>query len=102
MLFRSASLFVLVALLVATACGCSGDGEARAATPAECRVVANGTTMISPISGKTITKQTTTPAALYKGRLFFFCCDMDRDAFLQQPGTHAEGVLPPNGWIVDP
>ena len=56
--------------------------------------------MVSPISGKTIAKQSDTPAALYDGKLFFFCCAVDRDKFVAQPQVYASSVLPPNGRIV--
>ncbi|MEZ4649480.1 MAG: hypothetical protein R3E97_12000 [Candidatus Eisenbacteria bacterium] len=94
-------LVCLSALLFAST-GCKdGPGAARAATPAECRVVKNGTEMTSPISGKPIVKQATTPAAIWDGKLFFFCCEVDRDKFVSQPKTYVDTVLPPNGRILE-
>ena len=82
--------------------GCKdGPGDARAATAAECRVVKNGIQMTSPISGKPIVKQTTTPAAIWDGKLYFFCCEVDRDKFVDQPKMYADTVLPPNGRLID-
>lgn len=94
-------LLLVAAALLGSGCGEGVASAARAATPAEARVVANGTQMVSPISGKTITKQSDTPVALYDGKLFFFCCVVDRDRFIEQPQVYADTVLPPNGRIVE-
>ena len=102
MIFRPLLLALVAFGLIAGSSGCDSEtATARTATPAECRVVQNGTVMTSPISEKPITKQTNTPAALYDGKLFFFCCEVDRDKFLAQPSMYASGVLPPNGRVLE-
>lgn len=104
MTLRPLLLALITLCAVASLTGCDEEkaSAARAATAAECRVVPNGTAMTSPISDKQISKQTNTPAALYDGKLYFFCCEVDRDKFLTQPAVFASGVLPPNGRIVEP
>jgi YHS domain-containing protein len=102
-IFRRLLFAIVVFGLCLGSFGCDEETTttARAATAAECRVVKNGTPMTSPISGKAITKQTNTPAALYDGKLFFFCCEVDRDKFVTQPSVFASGVLPPNGRVLE-
>lgn len=77
--------------------GCGESAEAaRVAKPSELAQVQDGTSMVSPISGKTITKTGGTPAVAWEGKLYMFCCEIDRDKFIQNPEAHSRGVFPPN------
>ncbi len=95
-------LFLALALSFSSGCEEAPDvAPAANATPRQLRLVKNGTQMVSPISGKTITKTSTTPAAVWDGKLYMFCCAVDRDKFKEDPREHSKGVLPPNAAIIE-
>lgn len=62
--------------------------------------VANGTEMISPVSSESVTKGSKTPAAVYKGRLYFFCCQAHMRKFRADPKKYVKDVIAPNGTDV--
>ncbi len=92
--------FLFVVAVIAWSLSIVGCGEsaeaARVAKPSELAQVQNGTSMVSPISGKTITKTGGTPAVAWEGKLYMFCCEVDRDKFIENPQAHSRGVFPPN------
>jgi len=64
------------------------------------RLVKDGTNMISPVTGKSITKRYKTPSAVYKGRIYYFCCNADMRKFAADPDRYIKDVKPPNGQDV--
>lgn len=102
------SLISLISLisLVAFGTGCaekeSLSGPARSASPRELAKAKNGTEMISPVSGKTIVKANNTPALVWDGKLYMFCCDVDRQTFKDDPNSYSGEVLPPNAMLIEP
>jgi len=76
--------------------GRSGD-HLLAATDEQHAVVENGTSLISPVSEQPITKVYRTASAAYKGRIFYFCCNVDMRKFQINPERYIPDVIPPNG-----
>jgi YHS domain-containing protein len=68
----------------------------RLATPDEVAKVPDGTKMISPESGKPVTKSPSTPALVYRGRLYFFCCAVCLRKCQADP-RYLDDARPPNG-----
>lgn len=61
------------------------------------RLVEDGTKMISPVTGESVTKRQKTPAAVYKGKIYYFCCNADMRKFAADPDRYIKDVKAPNG-----
>lgn len=77
-----------------------GNPRPVEATSEEHAFIEDGTVMISPVSGKTITKNSRTPALVYLNRLYFFCCRVDMRKFMENPGQYVDLVEIPNGMNI--
>ncbi len=64
------------------------------------RLVKDGTEMFSPVTGKPVTKRYKTPAALHKGKIYYFCCNADARKFAADPDRYIKDVKAPNGQDV--
>jgi YHS domain-containing protein len=71
--------------------------RARLATAQEVALVPDGTQLVSPDSGKPILKNSSTPAWVYEGRLYFFCCPESRKKCMDDPRL-LQNVRSPNGY----
>jgi protein-L-isoaspartate(D-aspartate) O-methyltransferase len=60
-------------------------------------MVLDGTELVSPNSGKPIVKDANTPALMYKGRLYFFCCPVCMQKCAGDPSL-LRTAKPPNGF----
>lgn len=69
----------------------------RPATPEEISMVPDGTQIYSPDSGKPTVKNANTPALVYKGRLYFFCCPTCMMKCGSDPSL-LKTAKPPNGY----
>ena len=95
-------IIVIVVLISMTLMpGCKEQARARAqpriATNEQRALVKDGTVMFSLVSGKRITKSFKTPALVYEGKLYFFCCDVDMRKFQANPDQYVNKARPPNG-----
>jgi hypothetical protein len=68
----------------------------RLATAQEIALIPDGTELSSPESGKVIQKNAMTPALVYGGRLYFFCCSTSMERCQADPRL-LQGAQPPNG-----
>lgn len=69
-------------------------------TAEERAFIEDGTEMVSPVSGKRITKNSTTPCLVYNSKLYFFCCSTDMNKFAANPGLYTNSVSQPNGMEI--
>jgi YHS domain-containing protein len=69
----------------------------RPATPQEIALVPDGTLLYSPDSGKPIQKNSGTPALVYAGRLYFFCCPTSMQKCQADPSL-LRNAKAPNGY----
>jgi YHS domain-containing protein len=60
-------------------------------------LVPDGTLLYSPDSGKPIQKNRATPALVYAGRLYFFCCPTSMQQCQVNPAL-LRNAKPPNGY----
>lgn len=79
--------------------GQSAD-QPHPATNTQHALIKDGTKVISPASGKTITKSSKSPSAIYDGRIYYFCCQDDVRKFHANPGRYAVITAPPNGTLI--
>ena len=98
---RKYSIMIMFLFGMILAAGCAKKpkvwGPPVPATPEQIALMADGTKMISPQSGKPIVKSAQTPALVYKGRLYFFCCKRTVAEFEKDPDKYVLDVLSPNG-----
>jgi YHS domain-containing protein len=59
--------------------------------------VPDGTKMVSPDSGKSVWKTSSTPALVYRDRLYFFCCRVCLEKCQANPRL-LDDARPPNGY----
>ena len=69
----------------------------RLATPEDIALVPDGTRVLSPDSGKPVVKRANTPALVYKGRLYLFCCPTSMMKCGIDPRV-LQNATPPNGF----
>ena len=69
----------------------------RPATAQEIALVPDGTLLYSPDSGKPIQKNARTPALVYGGRLYFFCCPTSMQMCQADPRM-LQNAKHPNGY----
>jgi hypothetical protein len=72
----------------------------RAATAQEIALVADGTELYSPDSGKLVKKNARTPALVHGGRLYFFCCLVSMQQCQSNPSLLGN-AKPPNGYDLE-
>ena len=71
--------------------------DARPATWEEIALVPDGTQLYSPESGKAIQKNSSTPALVCDGRLYFLCCVVTMQKCQANPSL-LQDTKPPNGY----
>ena len=96
-MIRSAILACLASVCVVALTGCGKPEAPRTPTPQEVALVPDGTQLISPDSGKPIKKNPGTPALVYDGRLYFFCCPVCMQK-CQANLSLLRTAKPPNGY----
>jgi hypothetical protein len=74
--------------------------SSRAATAQEIALVADGTQLYSPDSGKLVIKNARTPALVHGGRLYFFCCPTSMQQCQSNPSLLGN-ARPPNGYDLE-
>lgn len=96
---RISLCFIAFVLLVPMLVSSQGQTTDKPLTPTveERSLIEDGTVMISPVSGKKIIKKSSTPALVYRNRLYFFCCRKDMKKFINDIDMYSNMVPPPNG-----
>ncbi len=101
---RLAAIMIITIIIIA---GCEKQlhrtvqpAQPTIATARQLALIEDGTEMYSPVSGKLIIKSSQTPAIVYKGRLFMFCCQVDMRKFAANPQQYVDEVIPPNGTSI--
>jgi hypothetical protein len=80
-----------------TAAGRPATAAGRPATAQEVALISDGTELYSPESDKLIQKSPTTPALVYGGRLYFFCCPTSMKRCEADPSL-LQSAKSPNGY----
>jgi YHS domain-containing protein len=95
--FPTMALACLASGCMFTLVGCGRQEAPKTATPQEVALVPDGTQLYSPDSGKPIQKNSSTPALVYDGRLYFFCCPTSMQQCQANPSL-LRNARPPNGY----